>query len=46
MSPGQPVLLANSLCRAQEKGTMRESEGQIENSGLNTEFFLHTANSH
>jgi hypothetical protein len=46
MSQGQPVLLANSLCRAQEKGTMPESEGQIENSGLNTEFFLHTANSH
>ena len=28
------------------EGTMRESEEQIENSGLNTEFFLHIANSH
>ena len=28
-----PALVANSLCPGQEKRTMRESEGQIGNSG-------------
>ena len=30
----RPALVANSLCRGREKRTMRESEGQIGNSGL------------
>jgi hypothetical protein len=29
-----PALVANSLCPGQEKRTMRESEGQLGNSGV------------
>ena len=35
-----PALVANSLCRGQEKRTMRETEVQIGNSGLDIKNYI------